>query len=193
MKEAQISNQDSLDIIAGMLQSTRHNIAEDKVIYLLWGYGVAITAFAHYVLQFLLNTHPATASIVWLSMPVLGIVNGIYFSRKKKNKGVKTYIDRAMSAIWLSFIGALVCFLFAAPAVGWAVIYPMFMILYGIGSASSGGILKFNPLIFGGALSMIIGLIAFYQVFELQLILLAVAVVVSFVIPAHLLPKSKNA
>ena len=63
------------------------------------------------------------------------------------------------------------------------------MILYGVGTVSSGGILKFKPLVFGGYLSMVIGLAAFYTPYEYQFILLAAAVTVSYIIPGHLLSK----
>lgn len=190
METKKFDTNESINLIMNMVNSTRHNIAEDKVTYLLWGYAVAVSAIIHYVLLYSLRISPNSAWLVWLSMPVLGIINGLYFAMKKKTKKVKTFVDRAMSSIWISFVAALITFLFAAPVVGWNIIYPMFMVLYGIGSAASGGVLKFKPLIIGGAISMALGGISFYLDFQVQLLLLALAVVASFVIPAHALPKS---
>ncbi|GAA5027250.1 hypothetical protein GCM10011506_13670 [Marivirga lumbricoides] len=191
MKEEQFTADESLQIIREMVAKTKHDIASDRVIYLMWGYGVAISSLLHYGFQFILDMPQNIAASVWLSMPVLGIINGVYFTRKSKKINVKTYIDRAMSSVWLSFIAALLVFLFSAPTVGWEIIYPALMVLYGIGASISGGILKFKPLIFGGAISMAIAFVAFHFSFEIQLLLLAAAIIASFIIPAHQLPRKK--
>ena len=191
MREEQFTADQSLQIIREMVAKTKHDIASDRVIYLMWGYGVAISSLAHYSFQVILGTSQNIAACVWLSMPVLGIINAVYFSRKSKITKVKSYIDRAMSSVWLSFIAALLVFLFSAPTVGWEIIYPALMVLYGIGASISGGILKFKPLIIGGAISMAIGFVAFHFSFEIQLLLLASAIIASFVIPAHQLPRKK--
>jgi hypothetical protein len=190
MTDKTMNTDESLKLITDMVQSTKYNIAEDKSIYLMWGYSVAFAAISNYVLQFQLGIEMAW--IVWLTMPIAGIYTGIYYSRKKRSSRVKTFTDRALGAIWASFIAALFIFLFASPKIGWATIYPIFMVLYGIGTSSTGGILKFKPLVYGGYLSMLIGLVAFYVPFDIQFLLLAVAIVVSYVIPGHLLPKALN-
>ena len=192
MEKEQLSQQQSIDLIMNMVNQSKYNIAQDKVIYLMWGYSVALSSLIHYGLQFIMDVPANQAWYIWLLMPVLGIINSIYFSRKKKDQNAKTFTDRALGAVWISFIAALITFIAASPAVGWQTIYPIFMVLYGIGSACSGGILKFKPLIYGGALSMFLGLISFYQVFEVQLLLLPLAITISFVVPAHMLPKNKT-
>jgi hypothetical protein len=191
MEKQELSNQDSIKIIMEMVQSTKHNIAQDKVIYLMWGYLVSISALTHYVLQFQMDIYQAY--YVWLSMPVAGIITGVYYGRKKRKSTAKTFTDRAMSSIWIAFIVALIIFLLASPQIGWTVVYPVFMVLYGIGTATSGGIMKFKPLVIGGYLSMVIGLVAFYQPYDIQFFLLALAIIVSYVIPGHLLPNQQKA
>jgi hypothetical protein len=190
METKELSGNDSLKIIMEMVQSTKYNIAQDKFIYLMWGYAVSISAMAHYVLQFQLEI--AMAPVVWLTMPVAGIVTGIYYAKKKKRATAKTFTDRALTGVWTSFIVALLIFLFASPELGWNGVYPVLMVLYGIGTSTTGTIIKFKPLVIGGYLSMIVGLIAFYMPFEIQLFLLAIAVIVSYVIPGHLLPKKHS-
>jgi hypothetical protein len=191
MGQEKLKVEDSLNIISEMINTTKYNISQDKFIYLMWGYSVALSAMAHYVLQFQFGIEMAW--IVWVTMPIAGIVNGIYFSRKKKNARVFSFTDRALASIWKAFIAALLVFLFAAPALGWEGIYPVLMVLYGIGTASTGGIIKYKALSVGGYLSMLVGFAAFYLGFEIQLFLLSLSVIVSFIIPGHLLPKNLNA
>jgi len=188
MEKDNLKVEESLNIISQMVNTTRYNISEDKIIYLMWGYAVALSAITQYVLQYQLNVEMAW--LVWLTMPIAGVVNGIYFGRKKKKATAFSFTDRALSSIWKAFIVALIIFLFASPVLGWDGIYPVLMVLYGIGTASTGGIIKFKALSIGGYISMFIGLVAFYLGFEIQLFLLALSVMVSFIIPGHLLPKN---
>ena len=190
MGKERLKVEDSLNIISEMINTTKYNISQDKFIYLMWGYSVALSAMAHYFLQFQFGIEMAW--IVWFTMPIAGIVNGIYFSRKKKNARVFSFTDRALASIWKAFIAALFVFLFGAPALGWEGIYPVLMVLYGIGTASTGGIIKYKALSVGGYLSMLVGFAAFYLGFEIQLFLLSLSVIVSFIIPGHLLPKNLN-
>ncbi|WKV13884.1 hypothetical protein [Marivirga harenae] len=190
MEQEKLKVEESLSIISEMISTTKYNISQDKVIYLMWGYAVAISSMLHYLLQYQFGIEMAW--LVWLSMPIAGIYNGIYFSRKKRRTRAFSFTDRALASIWRAFIAALFVFLFASPALGWNGIYPILMVLYGIGTASTGGVIKYKALTVGGYLSMLVGFFAFYAGFETQLFLLSLSVIVSFVIPGHLLPKKLN-
>jgi hypothetical protein len=189
MEQDKLKVEESLNIISEMVNSSRYNLAEDRVIYLMWGYGVAVSAVIHYILQFHLEFKEAY--FVWLSMPILGIINTIYYARKSKKKKVHTYIDRALSYIWLGFLFVILSLLVISPQLSWNGVYPVFMFLYGIATISTAGILKFKPLAFGGVISILCGIVAAYLVFEYQILLLAFAIVCSFVIPGHLLKNIK--
>lgn len=189
MEQDKLKVEDSLNIISEMVNSSRYNLSEDRVIYLMWGYGVAISAIIHYVLQFQLEF--SEAYYVWLSMPVLGVINTVYFARKSKKKKVHTYIDRALSYIWLGFLFVILALLVVSPQLSMKAVYPVFMFLYGMATISTAGILKFKPLAFGGIISVLCGIVASYLIFEYQILLLALAIVCSFVIPGHLLINTK--
>ncbi|WP_439482676.1 hypothetical protein [Cyclobacterium plantarum] len=188
MTSQHLKAEESLHIITEMIKSTRYNISEDKIIYLMWGYAVALSGIIHYLLEF--NLRYQRAWLVWISMPVIGIISGIYYSKKNKRARQKSFTDRALASLWISLVIGFFVLLFASPAIGWSGIYPVFMLLYGIGTATTGGIIKFRPLVIGGLLSMALSLFAFYIGFEYQLLLIALAVIVSYIIPGHLMPKA---
>lgn len=190
MEQEKLKVEESLTIISEMISNTKYNISQDKIIYLMWGYAVAISSMIHYLLQYQLGIKMAW--LVWLTMPIAGVIHGIYFSRKKRSSNVFSFTDRALASVWKSFVAALLVFLFASPAIGWSGVYPLLMVLYGIATASTGGIIKFRALSIGGYLSMLVGFAAFYLNFEIQLFLISLAVIFSFIIPGHLLPKKLN-
>jgi len=189
MEQEKLKVEESLNIISEMVNSTKYNLSEDRGIYLMWGYAVAILAIIHYVLQFQLKINEAY--YVWLGMPILGIINMIYFARKKRNKGARTYIERALSYIWLAFLFVLLSVIAISSQIGWSGVYPVFMFMYGMATISTAGIIKFKPLAIGGIVSIIVGIFAAFLAFEYQLLLLAVAIICSFVIPGHLLKNTK--
>ncbi|WMN07407.1 hypothetical protein QYS48_28665 [Marivirga arenosa] len=84
MEQDNLKVEESLNIISQMVNTTRYNISEDKIIYLMWGYAVALSAITQYILQYQLNVEMAW--LVWLTMPIAGVVNGIYFGRKRKRQ-----------------------------------------------------------------------------------------------------------
>ncbi len=189
MKNEELEVNESLNIISEMVNASKHNLAEDSIIYLMWGYGVAISALLHYVLHFYIGLN--YAHYVWFTMPVLGIINFIYFAKKEKRKRVNTYINRSMAYVWLGFLLCILSLLAISSQLNWSGVYPVFMLFYGMATISSGGILKFKPLLIGGAMSIIIGIFAAYFAFEYQLLLLSLAIICSFVIPGHLLRNTK--
>ena len=67
--------------------------------------------------------------------------------------------------------------------------YPLVMLIYGIWLFISGGALKFRPLIIGGIVNWLLGITAFFFAFEMQLLILALAVLLGYIIPGHLLKR----
>lgn len=183
------SNQ--LDLIEEMIQTAKGNISEGSVFYLIWGWLVFLAAAINYYL--LMFTQYGNHWIAWPFLMTLGaIISGIIGYRKGKQQTVSTYPERAMKNLWLAFLITLLAVLFGMGKTGIAYSYPIIMLLYGLGTFVSGGILKFNPLKIGGVISWICGLVAFQQSFPNQLLLIIAAILASYIIPGHLLAQSKR-
>ncbi len=184
-------SENNLQIIEEMIQTAKGNLSEDSIFYLIWGWLVLIAAATNYVL---LNYTDYQDH--WIAWPILmtlgGIVSGIVGYKKGKNKKVSTYVERAMKYLWLAFLVTLLSVLYGMGINGIEYSYPVIMLLYGLGTFVSGGILKFIPLKVGGIASWLCGLIAFNQEFSDQLLLIMLAIVASYIIPGHLLANSKR-
>jgi hypothetical protein len=63
------------------------------------------------------------------------------------------------------------------------------MVLYGIFLYICGSAIEFNPLRIGGVLNWIAAIIAFNVTFDIQLLVLASAVLVGYIIPGYLLKR----
>ncbi len=188
--EKELNQTESLAIISSMIASTRRNLSQDSVHYLLWGWTVFFAALAHYGL---LQADYALHFLPWvILMPLAGIAAAIIGYRQDKLAVVKTHIDTAISYLWAAFVVVLfLIILYTSYEGSWNNTYPLFIWLYGLGTFVSGGMLKFKPLIWGGVASWIIGGVAVFFPFEQQLLLLAAAILVSYIIPGHLLKATK--
>jgi hypothetical protein len=75
---------------------------------------------------------------------------------------------------------------------GWMFSYPFFILLYGLGTYISGRILQFRPLLVGGIINWILACIAAFVHYDYQMLLAAIAILTSYIIPGHLLAAKKN-
>lgn len=183
--------QQQLSLIQEMIQQTRTRISEGSIFYLIWGWlVVAAAAINYYLLSYTEFEHH------WIAWPILmtlgGLISGIIGYRKDKQSGVKTYVDRALNYLWAGFTFSLILILLMMIEFGAQTVYPIVIILYGLGTFVSGGILKFKALIWGGVFSWAIGSVAVYADFQNQLLLLIAAILVSYILPGYLLSKSKQ-
>jgi hypothetical protein len=68
-------------------------------------------------------------------------------------------------------------------------VYPMVLVLYGIATFVSGGVLQFRPLVIGGICCWVLAVAAMFLPFEYQLLALAAAVAAAYIVPGYLLSK----
>jgi len=187
--EKQLTQKESLEIIHAMVQQSRQRVGENGVFYLLWGYAVLIAALAHYILMQSGYENPWMS---WILMPVAGILSGIIGYRKGQSKTVRTHVDTAMAYLWGAFLVVLLTVLTFSGQIGFAGSYPVVILLYGLGTFVSGGILRFKPLIIGGIICWISGIVAMFSPFDMQLLIMAGAIFCGYIVPGHLLYAQRN-
>ncbi len=181
-----MKNEDNLQLIQRMINTAKENIEDDSFYFLLWGWFVFAACILHFVL---LKTVPDMQGIGWvILMPLGGIISMVYGIRQEKKQRIKSYIDDLMKYVLIAFLVSLFTVLFFMNTLGMST-YPLVMLIYGIWLFISGGALKFRPLIFGGIVNWLLGMTAFFFDFEIQLILLAIAVLFGYIIPGHLLKR----
>lgn len=188
MNQSTFTENDSMQVIREMIANAKKDVRNDRFYYLIWGWLTLIASLGHFALLKIGYEHPY---IVWLLMFVGGIASWLRTRKHKKDSLVKTYVDRFISNIWIAVsAGTLISLVAAATKVGYDIAYPFLIMLFGIGTYMSGVIFKFRPLMIGGILNWLIALTAFYVGFEIQLLLLALSMVVSYLIPGYLVKEN---
>lgn len=173
--------EESLHIIQNMIRRAQNNFSENGFLFIFWGWLVFITAIAFYALTLAGYDKPW---LVWMTTIFGGIFSAVYGIRQSKKEVVKTYIDDYMMYVWLAFGFCMLITL----GMGYKLqlyCYPVVIMLYATATFVSGGLLRFAPLIVCGAASYFISVAAFFATFESQILLLALSVLVSYIVPGH--------
>jgi hypothetical protein len=182
--EKTMNNEESIIFIQRMINTAKEDLEDDSFQYLLWGWLVFAACAINYILM------EISFEMNWIGwavlMPLGGIISMIYGYRQGRKQKAQSYINELMKYVLISFMVSLFFVLFFMNKLGLAT-YPLIMITYGVWLFISGGALKFKPLIAGGIVNWILAIIAFFVTFKLQLIFLALAVLLGYVIPGHML------
>lgn len=182
--------EEQMALIEEMIATSKGNLSDGSIYYLIWGWAVAISAAINYIL---LNVIKSDSH--WLPWPILmtlaAFVSIFVSIKQAKKQKAKSYIERMLGMLWLSFVITLFVVLFGMQVLGYEGVYPILMALYGLGTFASGGILRFTPLMVGGVCAWACASIAYFVPFSDQLILITVAIVTSYIIPGHMLAAKK--
>ena len=186
--EKEFNEQESLTVILNMINAVKAGFYDNSFYFLLWGWLVFIASITNYVL---LVTGQPNAEIAWMLMPLGGIVTAIYSYRQKKQQRVKTYVDEFMKYVVTAFLVSMLIVLFSMQKLG-PNTYPMLLLVYGIWLYISGGTIKFKPLMAGGIINWAFAVGSMFVDFKMQLLFLAMAVLLGYIIPGHLLNRKYN-
>ncbi len=187
-EKSMMSNEESLRIIRSMIESTKQDLRDNGSWFLLWGWLVFIACILHYVLMEVGYEKPYLA---WMLMPVGGIISFIKGIREEKSQKVKTHLDEFMKHVLVAFLVSLFIVLGFMSKLGLST-YPLVMMVYGFWLYISGGAINFRPLQIGGIINWILAVTAFFVGFELQLLILGIAVLLGYIIPGYILRNRYN-
>jgi hypothetical protein len=173
----------SMQIINATIHRAQNRLSENGFLFIFWGWLVFAAALTFWIL---VKQNVGEAWCVWMIMPLGGIFSIIYGMRQKKREKVRSYIDEYMAYIGISF-GISLTIVLTLGGKYQLMCYPTVMLLYASFTFVTGGIIKFKPLIIGGALSFPLCVISMFFPFIDQVLFLALSVLASYIIPGHLL------
>ena len=139
MQEKKLTEQESLELINSMISNTRTQLTRGAgVPFLIWGYTTVAVSLWEYAMHYF-NLYWGWG---WFALPVIGwALTYLYSRHSKRQEYVKSYVDRAIYAVWTVF-GISVLFAFGAAQIG-------------MGTAITGAIIKSKAVTAGGALTML--------------------------------------
>jgi len=206
--EEQMTEQESLDLIAAMIRKAKDVCHNTGISSIMWG---SLITFCS--LERLAEIHFGyTLPFDIYLLTFIAVFPQIFISRReKKLKNVKTYDSVYQQNIWLAFgicIFLLIFFinvLFASwepaakeflaatgkkmPFSAYEYIAPLFLMLYGIPTFITGVSMKFKPMIAGSILCWVCCLITMFTSLQIDLLLTAVSAIFAWLIPGILMER----
>lgn len=185
MEEKEINPSESFAIISTMIAHTKNKLADDSTMIIFWGWLVFAAVIINYTGVVLQKDE---AYFVWPVLMPIGLIFSIIYRRKEmKKKKVKTYVESYLGYSQIAFIIALFISLVFMWTHGVKTTYFFIMLLYGVATLITGGILNFRPLVLGSIFSFVAAVISVFAGYNEQFLCLAGALLFSYIIPGHLL------
>ena len=185
MEEKQIHPNESLAIINSMIDNAKNKIADDGFLFIFWGWNVLIAAMINYIT---VKLGIPNGSLAWaILMPLGGIFSAIYGMKQRKNERVRTYVDQYLGYNWTAFLIGLLVIIGMSPFQQGRQTYFYIMILYGMATFISGGLLRFRPLIIGSLFSFLFAVISVFSSDLDQLLCISGSIFCSYLVPGYML------
>ena len=191
MEDKKMNETESLELIAQMIQNTRHRLDTGSGnMFLVWGYVAMLVTLVTWAGVYF-TKNPEWMWGFW-GIPVIGYPLTLILLRKQKQP-VKMYGDKVLSEMWQ--ILGLFCMAVVIGATftkSFALILPLCTLLMSLGSVFTGCIIRYT--VFSGLPSFgaALGLDMLFDVWDkvpshLILLEFALAIVLAMIIPGHIL------
>lgn len=185
MENKTLNSSESLELITRMIAQTRRGYEKGGgVILLMWGYlSVFVTALVIVLdKQFTFGW----INLLWWLIPLVGYPLN-YILTRKKEKRVKTYIDKFISYIWIVVGGIAVLFPMVALFSNFIsfFIVPVESMILTAGIILTGIVISFRPLVIGGCVALALSFLMFFL--ENFAIVFIAMFIFSMIIPGHIL------
>ena len=198
MDKTILTPEESFDLINKAISNFKKNYKESAKTFLLWGWMLTLASFSNFIILKILHNKEAYELMGlyslgnWVVFGIIGFIIQFFMLRKvDKNKKVYSYLDTYLTKLWQVtaasfFIATLLCIkLEIAPP-------PIMLLIAGIATTTSGLLIKFKPLIFGGIAFFIFSIATTFVSNENIALIVGMAIFCGYVIPGYFLKSAKE-
>lgn len=206
--DRQLSEKESLDLIAQMINKAKDACHDTGVTAMMWGVVIAVCSLVRLAE---LHFHFRLPFDIYL-LTLAAVIPQIYFSiKEKRQRKVKTYDDGFIDSLWLAFGVCIFLLVFITSAMyrQWdpaadrfkeitAMSIPFklyeynaafFLLLYGLPTFVTGVSMKFKPMLLGGLCCWACCIISLYTTIKIDLLLTALSAIMAWFIPGIIMEK----
>lgn len=197
-KESNIIDENqSLTVIKEMIAVSRIKLRQDGILFIVWGWVLFYVSFSGFITRSIVLTYQMNRIISrpGIILAAAAALFTIYYLIKQRTK-VQTYIGVSLRYVWISFFLSTVLVnliqMNVLHSINFELQHPLFMVLMAFAVTVTGGILRHRLIIIGGAVFGALALTASYLGLKEQLLLEAVAWMIAFIVPGHILFAKRN-
>jgi len=189
-KNDNLSAHQSLDLIASMINQAKGNVGRSSFYFLLWGWLIAFCNFGMYVLM-KFTSYAEYAPAIWLLCIPAWAISGFYGRNQIKARPVRTHLDNISMWLWICMLIVITPVWIFGGKLNWMI---NAVILMPVGAATflSGIIVRFNPLLAGGIVFWVAGIICYLIDPVDQYLVGGVAMIFGYLVPGYMLRSQKE-
>jgi hypothetical protein len=184
--EQEMTGQESLELIAQMIQKARRDYLDSGLSALLWGSVIPFcsgVAFVNYYLKW-----PAL-QYVWFLTIVAVVPQIVIAIREAKLRKHRSYEEDHMGGIWISFAIAVFLLGFVFGRYSASAEPAIYLTLYGVPTFATGYVRRFRPMLWGGLACWALAVISLYVDYPYTLLCITAGAVLAWFIPGLILRK----
>lgn len=191
MEKIDMTPDESFSIINKAIANFKLNYRETAKVFLLWGWVLAIASFSNFIILKILYNREASIGFIslcnWTVFLLIGFVIMIFVERKiDKEKKVYSYLESYFKNLWTvtaaSFI--IATFLCIKLQINPP---PIMLLIAGMATTTSGLLIKYRPVIFGGMAFFIFSVAATFISNEYISLIVFGAIICGYLIPGYFL------
>ncbi|MEO7045887.1 MAG: hypothetical protein ABI091_11320 [Ferruginibacter sp.] len=184
MEDQEFSYEESIRLIDSMIKKAKRSYVTKGTASIVWGILIVICSLVTWAqLQFSFKME----FDIWL-LVFVALFLQIYFSIKdKKQTKFQSLDENTMSYVWTAFGIAIFIMSLYNSKYGSDESSTLFMILYGIPTFITGGVVKFKPMIIGGIICWVFSIISVFTEAKIDMLMMAGCGLFAWLIPGIIL------
>ena len=182
----------SLQVIKEMIAVSQKKLKNNGILFILWGWTMFYVNIAEFIKQKIILTFQVKKMLNYsgIVLPIFALGFTIFYILKHRRK-VQTYIGISLKYVWIAMFVSLVLINLiqfrVLHKIDFALQHPIFMVVIAFATVTTGGILRYNLLIWGGVMFGLLALLSSYFTLPYQLLFESIAWLIAFIIPGHYL------
>jgi hypothetical protein len=188
----QLTPEESLALITTMIREAKGKWQKNAFYFLLWGWVVVLAYLGMFALIYFEYTYFYAVWLITIPAWIVTIIRS--FTRKTGDTSSlpRTHIQTITLWLWLAYGVIIATLVIFGSKINFQLTASI-LLISALPTMVSGVILKFRPLILGGALLWISGIICFLVPWQTQPLIGAVGIICGYLIPGYMLKKVQAA
>lgn len=198
MNKNELTPEESFTIIERAISSIKTSYKESAQIFLLWGWILSVACFAQFIILKILQNKQAYGQIglysigTWIVLILIGFIFQFFIIRKINNKKkVSGYLEGYLKSLWMVVVVSFCVAVFICMKLE-ITLLPIILLIAGIGTTTTGLLIRFSPLVIGGITFFIFSIAATFVAGEYLNLLAGGAIICGHLIPGYLLKSAKE-
>jgi len=187
----------SIHVIREMIQVSQRKLRNDGILFILWGWIMFVNYLTMFLLRKIVLTFLLNKILNYLvsGITLAGLIFTVYYIYRQRKK-VQTYIGISLRYVWVSVFVCMVLINLiqfnVLNKIYFELQHPIFMVIIAFAIVVTGGILRYKMIIIGGIVYGLLAYISSFVELPAQLLIDAIAWMIAFTVPGHLLYAKRN-